>query len=452
MLGYRPRETRVIVISDLHLGGGNRPMMSRPARLACFLEVLALEPSGESCRELVIAGDFIDFLAIEPWSSWTPEDDKALTKLQGTMDDERFRPIFDALSQIVRSGWKLTILLGNHDLEMALPAVQNALLTRLVADPHQVCFVDDGRAYRIGRLLIEHGNRYDAVNANDWESLRLIASAQSRMETSPVELRISMGSQFVEDHVNSLKSRYPFLDLIQPQNELVALLLLAFEPGLAFDWKRIAATRKASRLQFANSLGLQPDKTYQIAGTPLDTPSPELAALFGKEYDILLNPPDEVGVVALVRAYLYNRKDSLSEILARGEPIPADRLAKIRALLRDALLNDVSSRIDGPTEQYGKAAARMIGQVNDVEAVIMGHTHLARKGRIGAGWYLNTGTWIDRIRVPDEALKFGADEKLEVFLKDLIGDKRPESPAHYAEALVDRNGHVAEIELVEVLS
>jgi UDP-2,3-diacylglucosamine pyrophosphatase LpxH len=223
---------RVIVISDLHLGGNKSVMMSRPGRLVRFLRELPHQVRSDEKLELVIAGDFVDFLTIDPLASWTPEADVARKKLNDTMNGELFGPVFDALLELVRSGCALTILLGNHDLELALPGAQEALWRRLSADPHQVLFLVDGRAYRVGGLLIEHGNRYDGANANDWEYLRLIGSAHSRAESAPVTLRTSFGSRFVIEHINPLKDRYPFLDLLQPQTELVALLLLAFEPEL----------------------------------------------------------------------------------------------------------------------------------------------------------------------------------------------------------------------------
>lgn len=441
---------RVVVISDLHLGGTGRVMMSRPDRLAGFLRNLLQEVKCDEKLELVIAGDFVDFLTIEPWASWTPEPDVARKKLDETMNGELFGPVFDALRDLVRAGCVLTILLGNHDLELALPGVQESLWRRLSAGPHQLLFLADGRAYRAGGLLIEHGNRYDSANANDWERLRLIGSAYSRAETSPLALRTSFGSQFVVDHVNPLKARYPFLDLLQPQNELVALLLLVFEPELFWDWKRICAGRKAQRLEGENLQGRQPGKTYQIGASPLDQPDQELRALFGAAYDQLLLPPEEVGAGILLRAYMDNRKDSLSEILHRGDSVPADRLQKIRVLLRRTLLNDASAQLDGPTQQYGQAAERLIKTGDCIHAVIMGHTHLPRKVRISDGFYINTGTWIDRICVPDSVLQDGANEALEAFLRDLLDDRRPDSPATYADARISPDGHVDQIDLKQV--
>ena len=425
-------------------------MMSRPDRLVRFLQELSGHARGDERLELVIAGDFVDFLAHDPPASWTADPVLARRKLNDTMNGERFGRVFDALSKVVQLGCVLTILLGNHDLELALPAVQEALWRRLSAGPHQVLFLVDGRAYRIGSLLIEHGNRYDGANANDWEYLRLIGSAQSRSESAPVALRTSFGSQFVIDHINPLKDRYPFIDLLQPQNELVALLLLAFEPELIWDWKRIFAGRKVQRLEADNAIGGQPGRTYQIGASTLDRPDGELRALFGPIYDQMRAPAQEVGVGALLRAYLDNRNDSLGEILRRGDAIAPDRLQKIRVLLRRLLLNDASARLDGPTEQYGKAAERLLRDGDGVEAVIMGHTHLPRKVQLSQGMYINTGTWIDRVSVPDQALEDGADEALAAFLRDLLHDRRPARPATFADARINSDGHVGEIDLKEV--
>ena len=57
---------RVFVISDLHLGGQPPTMMSTPDRLAAFIESLPSRLQSDEQLELVINGDFVDFLAIEP--------------------------------------------------------------------------------------------------------------------------------------------------------------------------------------------------------------------------------------------------------------------------------------------------------------------------------------------------------------------------------------------------
>src|SRR5690348_14500830 len=73
---------RVYVISDLHLGGapdgrangrGFR-IFTRTPELVSFIDAVARRPAGDPRVELVINGDFVDFLAeIDPdHCRWTP--------------------------------------------------------------------------------------------------------------------------------------------------------------------------------------------------------------------------------------------------------------------------------------------------------------------------------------------------------------------------------------------
>ena len=60
---FLPRQpTRVVVISDLHLGGSEPRMMQQPQALAAFIRALPGRLGGDEVLDLVIAGDFIDFL------------------------------------------------------------------------------------------------------------------------------------------------------------------------------------------------------------------------------------------------------------------------------------------------------------------------------------------------------------------------------------------------------
>src|SRR5204863_6995919 len=114
--------------------------------------------------------------------------------------------------------------------------------------------------------------------ANDWNGLRTIASAQSRGEAPSVELDVSPGSHIVEKVVSPLKVRYPFVALLQPQGELVVLLLLAFEPALLWHVGQLVRLAYGRRLEGGNPEGRAPGGTQQL-GLPDD---PELAAVFGE--------------------------------------------------------------------------------------------------------------------------------------------------------------------------
>ncbi|HYV07223.1 MAG TPA: hypothetical protein VFB82_21690, partial [Blastocatellia bacterium] len=413
---------RVIVISDLHLGGAQPAMMSSTARLANHIDSLPGRLRSDESLELVIAGDFVDFLAEAPFACWTADQQLAMDKLQRVMTDATFGAVFSSLERLVASGAGLTILIGNHDLELALPSVQKLFLERLDATPHQVSFVDDRHACRLGRMLIEHGNRYDGANENDWTNLRIISSAQSRMEDSPVELRASAGSWLVEKVVSPLKARYPFIDLLQPQGELVALLLAAFEPGLILDLPKLARVMRAQRLQSINMSGSQPGRTHAVAAKDSSLPrDPELERVFGDAYEVLRRPPEQVSLSDVFLAAWNSRSDGLAELLDRGEDLPQKRLEQIRVAMKRLLLDDKSDRLDGDTEQYGAAARRLIeSSKGEVELVVMGHTHLPRRvGPAGLATYINTGTWADVVRVPSEVLAEGEHKALQDFLREL---------------------------------
>ncbi len=437
--------THVYVISDLHLGGQMPTMMSRPESLAAFIHTLPDRVVQEERLELVIAGDFLDFLAIPPLSSWTPDPIVAAKKIDDTISGPQ-KPVFAALRRHVSQGHRLTIVVGNHDVELVLPSAQAAFLNALGADLHQVLFVDDGRAYRVGGALIEHGNRYDGANENDWDGLRSIASSHSRHETPLVDLEVSAGSQLVEKMINPLKVRYPFLDLLQPQGELTALLLLAFEPAVGRDWPNLVRVFQGAYLQGRT----RPVKTRQVAAEVVVAADRELDEAFGEYYRQLHQPSRQVSAVTeWLHFFVTPKKDSLAEILRRGEPIPRKRLQQIQLVLRRLLLDDRSLRFDGPTAHYGEQAQAL--HKEGVETVIMGHTHLARHlGPSDRATYLNTGTWADLVRVPPTALLATAEglATLEDFLHRLHRDDgvREFHPT-YADLVLDATGQVVKAQL-----
>jgi len=417
--------------------------------LADFLETLPSNLLDDEKLELIIAGDFIDFLAIPPNKAWTGDAVEAVQKLRNTINDPRFTKVFSSLARLVSCGVYLTILLGNHDTELVLPPVQDEFLRDINAMSHQVSFIDDGRAYRVGRALIEHGNRYDGANVNDYDGLRSIASALSRNEGSPVDLEISAGSQIVEKVVYAIHHRYPFINLLQPEGELTALLLLAFEPMLRWHIDKLALLLRGGRRRFDNPDGRQPPKSHNVAYSHLEERDEELANAFGPVYDELRNPPNNVGFLDAARDWgkilLKPQDDGLSSILVRGDSVPEDRLEQIRVAMSRILLDDRSQQPDGPTEQYGAAAKRLISaSQGSVQTVVMGHTHQARHiGKPQHASYINTGTWADVIRVPHQVLEKGRSTELETWLRRLKeGQGRIQVPS-FADLRVEANGDVS---------
>ena len=119
--------------------------------------------------ELVINGDIVDYLADDDFPEptigaqiWTIDDAHAVTKLERIAERTRGaaqRGLFEALKDFLGAGHRLTLILGNHDVELSLPAVRRRLLALLGGERARLRFVYDGEAYTVGRVLIEHGNR-----------------------------------------------------------------------------------------------------------------------------------------------------------------------------------------------------------------------------------------------------------------------------------------------------
>ena len=182
----KPR--RVLVISDLHLGGPQNPMMGHPEHLEEFLRQISVCPQtpGEEL-ELVINGDFVDFLAEPPFVAWNFDEPVACRTLAGILD--RFPVVVRELKEAVKRVDRLTVTLGNHDVELALPKVRVALRDLLgLPETGKLQLIGNNEAYRVGDLLIEHGNRYDSWNAIDYDGLRETMSMLSRGEAVPENL------------------------------------------------------------------------------------------------------------------------------------------------------------------------------------------------------------------------------------------------------------------------
>jgi UDP-2,3-diacylglucosamine pyrophosphatase LpxH len=412
--------------------------------------------------ELVIAGDVIDFLAIEQdgqTDAWTGEPARAVAKLRKAVGGTD-AIVYAALAKHVAGGHGLTVLVGNHDLELALPDIQSALCEALRCRPGAIHFVDDGRAWRLGGALVEHGNRYDDANLNDWTSLREIAASQSRGETPLSELEPSFGSQLVHKVVQKYKQSFEFIDTLQPQGVLVAYLMAALEPGLLDHLPALLRVWRGQSRQARNADGAAPKhKTSRGAAVPTSAaPPPE--ALFGPEMDTSrldllfgLTSPTRVRrgeVSAVVREMLRPGDMALLSYLNAGTPVPRPRLELVQATLAEMTWGDRSLELDGPTGPYGRAAERL-RRSTGAQVVVMGHTHQARHiGPPELAEYINTGTWADLVRVPNDVLA-ASDAglvALEGWLRDLSRDRnvRVLQPS-WAELRVEPSGEVTSARL-----
>src|SRR5437867_5446226 len=118
----------LFVISDLHLGGApasdGKPSFQMcsengRARLAEFIEYVASQRNSNQDVHLVINGDIVDFLAEVEFAAFTDSDEKAGKKLENILNNTD--QVWKSLKAFLSSGAMLTLLLGNHDIELSFP-------------------------------------------------------------------------------------------------------------------------------------------------------------------------------------------------------------------------------------------------------------------------------------------------------------------------------------------
>jgi len=458
----------VYVISDLHLGGvygeteegrGFR-INTHVKELAEFIRELA-QLAGPPARELVINGDMVDFLAEREdatpcWRPFTADAGLACTKLVAIA--QRDREFFEALSDFLESGHRLTVLTGNHDTELVLPEVRCKLKAILGVKPgHDFEFIHNGEAYAVGDALIEHGNRYDAWNVVDYDALRRLSSLQSRRQEAPEKYKFKppAGSCMVSWVINEIKEDYKFIDLLKPETDVAIPLLLALEPGyriLLATVARLGLRARQHRMEqaalpsYAGDIHAEsgPEATTYIS-TMSTVDEDELPAadddaaalcrvldetLGGKSGEFLQMVDPASGSVGAVAGDIssvgqfVDRSLGMAHLLLAKDT--ADIGARIPAVLQALRALDKDRSFDPGVEtaaEYADAANELFK--SGFRYVIFGHTHLAKKVELQPGcWYLNSGTWADLMQLPELIVKAdGSDARanLEPFVQALAG-------------------------------
>jgi len=443
------QSAELFVISDLHIGGKHSGEPGdRGFRINTHVDALVgfIDEIGARARvtgrrtELVINGDFIDFLAEEVPTdarrrSFIGNQSEAVATFDAIAVRER--PFFDALRALLAGGVALTVVLGNHDIELSLPAVRARLAALLGAGREPgYKFVYDGEAYAVGDVLIEHGNRYDNWNVVDFDRLRRFRSECSRrLDISPdARFFPPAGSELVERVMNAIKQDYPFIDLLKPETDAAIPLLLTLEP----DFANVTNSIEMARLQRA-ALGhgltapARPAQPGDIAGgAPTETALGSLHTvltrhLLGDQRVELLKLIDE----ARLRARA-SREDIAGGVVSRALSFlrlktTASWDARLKILLGTLRTLQDDKSFDRSVEtgkDYQDAAETLAGK--GFATIVFGHTHLAKDTKAGDARYLNTGTWADMMRVPLEIIHGSletAHEKVALFAQ-AIRDQR----------------------------
>jgi UDP-2,3-diacylglucosamine pyrophosphatase LpxH len=406
-----PEKTRII-ISDLHIGKSDDFDTFRSAtKTEALSSLLSYWSVQENPVELIVNGDFVDFLQLKPWNQFGRR--TALTKIREI--SQASSHVFDIFGKFLQGNDNsITVLLGNHDVELAYPEVwadvEKAILSGVGDAEGRLTFLKNRSTYRFsvnGVLAhVEHGNSDDPWNALDYNSL--FHDAETGTET----FRYPPGTHFVFDVMNDFKEQFRFVDLLKPEVPAVPFVLLALQP-LATS---LALPKAVLNALAAVGNGFLSGLRRRIAGpalapgqAPALTPSELLAEQMAGQYAAALSATkaslasaDADGVESFFLSTAAPRG-------ASGQATLGPKMDRVRKHLLAAALATLERfkteqnrsaffAADHPGNPAATwARARLVGKVR---IVVFGHTHEALKTEFPEGVYINSGTWANLIGMP----------------------------------------------------
>lgn len=415
-------EPRSVVISDLHVGAGPLDDCD-PEVESCLIQFLH-ELSRNFPVELVINGDFLDFVQASPWqgSELTSEsiegtplcftEAQSVKKLRSIV--ESHRAIFETLSEFVTAHERntLVILPGNHDADFFWAAVRevfsDALFGATGAGRNRLVFhLEQNYAPReCPTVWIEHGHQHDPANCfivGDkpcWSRSRPPIFEDQQGQRRLFECT---GTRFMIRFMNKLDLNYPFVDNVKPFSRFLKIFgASALQPGLA-PLKAAASVWGMMRF-LAGSAMKRPTDILTISEASNETSKHPALRLIED-----MSKNEQVALVAKLKGSGFATDRPLDMYLRDAER--ADAFMDFLSQHLDAIeeideAKTTTLALSGPagtltlTQAYSvdetealKRAAEKTMRENALDAVIMGHTHES-VGRSGRPIYLNTGSWI----------------------------------------------------------
>ncbi|OED39530.1 hypothetical protein AB833_14995 [Chromatiales bacterium (ex Bugula neritina AB1)] len=417
-------------ISDTHFGGvwegaSNFQVFDNGVRLAAFIKHITTKNSKRDIA-LVINGDMIDSLAEPDVSGYVALDERsAIAMMNRLYDDPAFSPVWDALGEFIKTArHHLILLLGNHDLELALPVVEHSLRKKLAGSDSRaqarMHFCTHGTGYKcaVGDALVycTHGNEFDDWNWVDQNKLSQLANAMSSGRyVDPDEWKPNTGTRLVVDVMNTVKHQYPFVDLLKPEKAAVAAVLLALDNDLL------------SKIDLGDALPIFWDKAKSavitrrvlsiedVEPTDIEATAADVTDILGSNMKALVSRQPSGGNLLADAIDALDYDEDLTtgpsenpEVLGVGDIIAGKLgLVEKHEALRNALL-DWTADENGfdPSNSKDNQFNALQGKVGkEIDFVITGHTHLCKSLSMASGaHYFNTGTWIRLLKFTGTSL------------------------------------------------
>ena len=367
-------DTLVVFVSDTHIGGDpGQDYFESPDELAALLGEISAH---DGPLELVLAGDFFDFLKVGDVPA-------GQNRAAVTISRPEYRGLFSALRDLAAGGERRVVYLpGNHDAEVWWNrGIRQTLRGEGLVDEFALSYAARFGSAPDRLLYCEHGNQFDPANTITDYGDPLDTPFGDHIVTDVVR-RISPAGRIGRDlDLRDVGMVYPlvsipewvagrvFYDLL---SRVATYLLLPLLIGYA-------AYRVVAYGVALLSDGSQSVSFWDSYGT-----LPGVQAVFGEvAWDALLL------VSVLVLFFLAVRRAATRTIGSVASRIPGDgpSAGRIRALLRSE---------DRPPQGRGLRG-------REIAVFVSGHTHAPALSRVprddGEGAVVvNSGCWLRQLR------------------------------------------------------
>ena len=380
-------------------------------------EILAtVQPNDEV--DLIFGGDFIEFEGprvvngeLEAGHAPRTEAESVQTLERVLADHEVF---FRAIADVVRAGHRVVFVVGNHDVQLSFPRVQELLRSHIAALVPELSDAEHNRRIRVRTwfyqtadgIHVEHGHQYDAY-CSFRDPLR-------PLEPNGAEIHPTVGSEAFRH----LISRMGYFNAYDERSFMLSVpaYLAHWAKHYLFSRRSLATTWFFGGVRVvASMLAARPAK--EVAATILREAAAARAA-FAEANDVndewlekhaaLFAEPADDDPQRVVREMRLDHA-GLAGIALVGLVVSAFRPKLGLIISASAVAAGVANALLQPHEgvevEYDRVArvARDIAKIYRARAVIFGHTHIPQCQEEGGVLFCNTGAW-----TPDAP---GADEE-----------------------------------------
>lgn len=219
---FKKSKKIILVISDLHLGAGHEyegrknPLEDFYAdrELVDFFEYYSKGEYQSREIELIINGDFLDFLAV-PFVPFFDDEFWSETAALGKLDLilKAHPEVMSALESFLKTKNKtLTYIIGNHDAELLFDSMKERFREAFSEDVRDLITISNElTSYEpVKGVFLQHGHEYESLHQFDEKSSLVTSKTGERYFIPP------WGSYYVTHVVNKYKLERDHINAVRP--------------------------------------------------------------------------------------------------------------------------------------------------------------------------------------------------------------------------------------------